>query len=265
MLQPSRFFVLRLFPGVLLLGSLLQAPAHAADDPAARKILDATVAKNSAGFQTGQSTTLLTLRLQNGKEKTWQTLARVARKDAKLRTRVTFLAPADSVGVELLMLEQGRGQTTQYLYLPKTRRLRRMGGSDRNSAFMGTDFSFGDLEGRGLQVGEAKKLGAEVIGGVPCTKIDVRSQDPEDPYGHVEIWVDEAKSVARQMKFYGKDGAHQKTLIVDEVAEVEGRATLKKFRMLSHVRGSVTTVTTQAIDTRAALPDALFEPESLGR
>jgi len=239
--------------------------AGAADDPAARKIIDTMVAHNSAGFQTGQSKTLITLKLANGKEKTWVTLARVARKDGKLRTRVTFLEPAESVGTELLMLEQGKGKTAQYLYLPKTRRLRRMGGSDKTTAFMGTDFSFGDLESQGLQNGQAKKLGNEAIGGVTCAHLDVTGDDPEDVYGHVELWIDDKAWVPRQMKFFGKDGALVKTLIVDVVGEVDGKATLKKFRMLGLGRGSVTTVETRDIDTKAVLPDGLFDPDSLGR
>lgn len=254
----------RKFMTLALLASL-PMPVFAADDPAARKIIDATMAKNSAGFQAGQSTTVLTQRLGNGKEKTWRTLARVARKDGKLRTRVTFLEPADSVGVELLMLEQGKGVTAQYLYLPKTRRLRRLGGSDRNTAFMGTDFSFGDLESRGLQQGEARKLGQEPVGGVACARLEVKVDDPEEAYGRVELWVDEGKSLVRQMKFFGKDGVHQKTFVVDEVADVDGKPMLKKFRMQNHLRGSVTTVETREVDTKAVVADALFEPESLGR
>ena len=256
---------IRLSAAVLAMALSLPGLALAADDPAARKIIDTMEAHNSAGFQTGQSKTLITLKLANGKEKTWVTLARVARKDGKLRTRVTFLEPAESVGTELLMLEQGKGQVAQYLYLPKTRRLRRMGGSDKNTAFMGTDFSFGDLESAGLQKGQAKKLGNDAVGGIPCAHLDVVSDDPEEAYGHVELWIDEKASVPRQMKFFGKDGAPVKTLIVDAVGDVDGHATLKKFRMLGLQRGSVTTVETRDIDTKAVLVDGLFDPDSLGR
>ena len=99
---------------VLALLVLLPVAAQAADDPAARKLLDDVAAKNAAGFQTGQSKTAITLRLANGKEKTWLTLARAARFGGKLRTRVTFLEPAEDRGVELLMLEEPKGRTAQY-------------------------------------------------------------------------------------------------------------------------------------------------------
>lgn len=244
---------------------LFATSAHAADDPAARKVLDTIVQKSSAGFQTGQSKTAITLRLQNGKEKTWLTLARAARLGGKLKTRVTFLDPADDRGIELLILEEAKGKSAQYLWLPKTRRLRPIGGSQKNSAFMGTDFSFGDLESHGMQTGEARKLGAEPVGGVPCTHLDVTIPDPDDAYGHVELWIDEQASVPRQMKFFDKAGKHVKTLLVDEVQTVDGKATLKKFRMLNHERNSVTTVETREIDTKAALVEAIFQPDALGK
>lgn len=263
MARPHAPFRLRLLLSALLLAVAL--PASAADDPAARKILEQVTAKNAAGFQTGQSKTAITLRLASGKEKTWVTLARVARRDGKLRTRVTFLEPADSVGTELLMLEQGKGETSQYLWLPKTKRLRRIGGSSKNEAFMGTDFSYGDLESRGMQTGESKKLGQEAVGGVPCAHIVVQITDADDAYGKAELWIDEKQSIPRQMKLFDKAGVHVKTFLVDEVAQVDGRTTLKKFRMLNHLRNSVTTVETRDIDTKVQLADDLFVPEALGR
>ena len=255
----------RWFISALLASALLSPTAHAADDPAARKVLGSVVQKNAAGFQTGQSKTAITLRLQNGKEKTWLTLARAARIDGKLKTRVTFLDPADDRGVELLLVEQSKGKTAQYLWLPKTRRLRSIGGSQKNAPFMGTDFSFGDLESHGLQAGEAKKLANEAIGGVACAHLDVTNNDPDDAYSHVELWIEEKLALPRQMKFYDKAGKLVKTLQVDEVQTVEGHATLKKFRMANHERGSVTTVETKETDTKAALPDALFQPDALGK
>ncbi len=258
---------MRKWSAILVMASLFAAQlAEAADDPSARKLLDAVMAKNAAGFQTGQSKTALTLRLASGKEKTWLTLARVVRKDGKMRSRITFLQPAEDAGVELLMLEQGKGQAAQqFLWLPKTRRLRRIGGSQRNSAFMDTDFSFGDLDSHGMQGGESRKLGNETVGGVPCARVEVTTPDPDEAYSKVELWIDEKLSVPRQMTFYGKDGKLQKTLTVDVVDTIEGRATLKKFHMLNHVRGSTTTVDTREIDTKVALPDAAFQPEALGQ
>ena len=194
-------------------------------------------------------------------------MARVARgKDGRLKSRVTFLEPADAVGTELLILEEGGGAASQYLWLPKTARLRRISGSQRNEAFMGTDFSFGDLQGRGLQTGEAKSAGAEAIGGAPCSRVDVQITDGEDSYGKVQLWIDERLMLARQIKFFDKAAVHVKTLVVDQVQAGEpGRTVMKKFRMINHLRNSVTTVETRDIDTRTPLPEALFVPEALGK
>ena len=88
-----------LVSGSLVVLGMLAAPvAHAADDAAARKVLQQVADRNSAGFQTGQSKTRITLTLADGRSKSWLTLARVARKDNKLRTRVT-----SSIGVSNLV------------------------------------------------------------------------------------------------------------------------------------------------------------------
>ncbi|MSQ82228.1 MAG: outer membrane lipoprotein-sorting protein [Myxococcales bacterium] len=251
----------------LAAGLVTVRSSHAADDPAARKLLTATTDRNSSGFQAGQSKTSITLTLASGKAKTWTTLGRVIRDtDGKLKSRVTFLEPADTVGTELLILEEAAGQASQYLWLPKTQRLRRISGAQRNEAFMGTDFSFGDLQGRGLQTGQAKSVGVEAINGSPCVRIDVALTDAEDAYGKVQLWIDDRLLLARQIKFFDKADVHVKTLIVDQVQAAEpGKTVMKKFRMLNHLRNSVTLVETRDLDTKVALPASLFAPTALGK
>lgn len=252
---------------VLIFALLLPLAARAADDPAARKVLQAVVDRNAQGFQAGQTKTAITLTLANGKSKTWTTLGRVLRgKDGKLKSRVTFLAPDDAVGTELLIVEQANGDAAQYLWLPKTKRLRRISGSQRNEAFMGTDFSFGDLQGHGLQTGESKREAPENINGAPCARIDVAVSDPDEPYAKVQLWIDDRLLIARQIKYFDKAGTLAKTLIVDQViANEPGKTTMKRFRMLNHLRNSVTLVETQEVNTKVVLPDALFEPDALGK
>ncbi len=245
----------------------LAGDALAGEDAAARKLLQSVFDKNSSGFQTGQSKTSITLTLASGKSKTWTTLARVIRgADGKLKTRATFLEPADSVGTELLMLEQGKGEAVQYLWLPKTKRLRRISGAQRNEPFMGTDFSFGDLEGKNAQTGAAQLVGAETAGGVPCTKVEVAIADPADVYGKVVLWIDEKASVPRKIQFHDKAGQLVKTLEVERVKALDGgRSLMEKLRMLNHLRNSVTTVETRDVDSKTALPDSLFTPDALGK
>lgn len=241
--------------------------AQAGEDAAARKLLQTVFDKNSSGFQTGQSKTSITLTLASGKSKTWTTLARVIRgADGKLKTRATFLEPADSVGTELLMLEQGKGEAVQYLWLPKTKRLRRISGAQRNEPFMGTDFSFGDLEGKNAQTGAAKMMGPEAAGGVACTKVEVAITDPADVYGKVVLWIDEKAAIPRKIQFHDKAGQLVKTLEVERVKALEGgRSLMEKLRMLNHLRNSVTTVETREVDSKVALPEALFTPDALGK
>lgn len=257
---------LRSSAAMALCGTLVSTPALAADDPGARKVLQQVADRNSAGFQTGQSKTRITLTLADGRSKSWLTLARVARKDNKLRTRVTFLEPADQVGTELLILEQGGGAAQQYLWLPKTKRLRRIAGSQRSEPFMGTDFSFADLEGSSLKSGEAQSLGKETVAGVACTHIAVQIPGADEVYSKIELWIDEKASVPRKLTFFDKAGKHVKTMQVDSVRDLGGgKSLLGKFRMLNHLRNSVTTVETQEVDQNAVLPDSLFSPDALGR
>lgn len=258
---------LRILLGLTAICGLALALPARAEDPAARRILQAVADKNSAGFQTGQSKTLITTTLASGAARTLVTLARVMRAPTGLlRTRVTFLEPADFVGTEFLILDQGKGAATQYLWLPKTKRLRRISGAQLNEPFMGTDFSFGDLQGQGLQSGEAKKVGDEAVAGVACAKIEVVLTGTEDGYGKVTLWIDDKLSAPRRVQYFDKAGVLQKTLEVERVRQLDGgRSVMERFKMTNHLRKSNTVVETRDIDTKAALSPGLFEPEALGK
>ncbi len=242
------------------------SPARAADAEA-RALLTEMEKRHSTGWQGGEARTSLTLTLANGKQRVWVLVTRSVRDQGRVRSRATFLEPADSRGVELLVLEGGDGHAVQYLYLPKTKRTRRIGGSQRNAPFMGTDFSFADLEGGGWAAqSDVVKLDDEVVAKATCHHLRVTfHDDAQAAYGKLELWIDRSDKLPRRIRFFDRDGKLAKTLTVEEIEANAGKPILRRLRMENHLRASVTTVVVEKIEADKRFPAAIFEPASLGR
>ena len=263
---PHRLLTTAVTAAVCLTLCSLYAHAVDAGDAAARALLAEMERHHATGWQGGEARTSLTLRLANAKERTWVLVTRSDRDGARLRSRATFVEPADSRGVELLVLEEKAGSTVQYLYLPKTRRTRRIGGSQRNAPFMGTDFSFADLQGGGWGAqADVSALADEAVGGTACHHLLLAFRPGADvAYGKLELWLARSDKLPRRIRFFDGDGKLAKTLLVEEVETIANKPVLRRLRMENHLRGSVTTVRVDSIEPAKRFPAAIFVPASLG-
>ena len=65
--------------------------------------------------------------------------------NGNLRYLIRFLSPSDIKGVTLLTIEDPKGGSEQYLYLPALGEPRKISTSQQSNYFMGSDFTFEDL------------------------------------------------------------------------------------------------------------------------
>jgi hypothetical protein len=66
------------------------------------------------------------------------------------KSLIRFMSPADVRGVGLLSIDTEEREN-QWLYLPALQRVRRISSSQKSDSFMGSDFSYEDLESRELE------------------------------------------------------------------------------------------------------------------
>ena len=76
---------------------------------------------------------------------------------------IVFDAPADVKGTAVLSHAKPGDEDDQWLYLPSTRRVKRIASSNRTGSFAGSEFSFEDLTGN-----DGRKYGWKLAGTAPC-------------------------------------------------------------------------------------------------
>lgn len=242
--------------------ALLLSASAAAEDPAGivRRSLDHMV------FRRGgvEMQTRMALVNSRGETRERRMFVRTRADGGLTRTIATFLAPPDVAGTKFLLIENRGRDDDRYLYLPQLRRVRRVAGSEKNQSFMGSDFTYADLEGRDVEMATYATKGEEAVGGKPCHVIDARPRPEADsPYTRVRLWIRKADAVGLKTEFYGRDGALVKKLAVHRIETVDGRIVITESRMESLGKGHATTFLVDKITFRDDIPADEFTPQKL--
>ncbi len=191
--------------------------------------------------------------------------------EEQVASRAEFTAPDELAGVVLLSIANEGADTETWMYMPAGGSLNSISGSKRSGKFMGTDFSYEDLDIGDADAGSHNLIGEEQVTvagqSYACHRIETTPRaDLETAYGKLITWVQTGNYVPRQILLHNEDGVAIKKMTFEKV-ETVGNTTLPTLiRMENLGKGTSTTmeVTAHQLDVPAdQLPDSLFDPDAL--
>lgn len=250
----------------LLMTSPAQLLAQAPDDGlTAKAIMDKVTNQDRMGFDAGEARMKLTIQNKKGQKRIRTVNSKSIKVDGARWTLVTFLEPVDVAGTKMLSKEVKDGSDIQYLYLPGLKEKRRIAGSAKNDSFMGTDFSYNDLEQKSIEDSQHVRQPDAQHSGIDCFKIESTPADGESEYSKLEVWVDKQDYLPLKIYFYDKKGNHHKTLIAQVVEPVDGEVTITRLMMKNVKKGSKTIMSLEALDRTKKFPESLFDESKLDK
>jgi hypothetical protein len=260
---PQFSVLFRLFAALALLAPLANQ-AHADDSQlTADQIADRTLRADAFAWEGARTRLHMILRNPDGKqqERSMEVVAR--RKNGRLQSMVRFSAPQDIAGTAFLTTEQEGGASEQYLYLSGLKRTRRIVGNDREGSFMGSDFTYADMQRIDPKFARNTRLPDENVGEDATFVIETNIK-PESGalYSKVVTWVRKKDFVALRTRFFDKQGKQLKTLYAREVKTIEGKPVVVRALMQSENKHS-TELVIDSMERKDALPDSLFTPNAL--
>jgi hypothetical protein len=242
---------------IFALLALAPRPAAAADAPelTAQQILDQVLALDPWGLSHGEVKARAVMIDKRGSQSSIAFVARSRRHDPPLaKTLVRFSAPEDLAGAGFLQIQHRDRDDDRYLYLPELKASRRISGNLRSSSFMGTDFSFADLDRRDLRTGTATLLPPVSLGKHDCYRIDVTPGDGS-VYSKISLWVRKEDSLPVKWEWSDKAGLHAKTLTALEVKRVSGRSYITRSSMVNLREKHSTELVLDALDPAVDIPE----------
>ncbi len=214
-----------------------------------------------------EQTLEMTLRDEGGRERKRE--LRTFRKffgDEK-RIALFFVAPANIEGTALLTYDYAdpAKPDDQWLYLPAMRKVRRIPSSERGDAFVGTDFTYHDMNSESranLEEQTWTTLGIEEVDGARCYRIEAVPVNDrlkkELGYAKVHLWIDADEYVLRRSDFYDGKGTVFRRIHLRDYRDESGILTPHTFEAVNLGNGHSTTIAVTRAVFNGDVPDNLF-------
>ena len=244
---------------VLAASGLARAEELTADQLAARVI-------RGNGFTwEGASTRLRMILIEQGGSRTERSLEVLGRRhEGRLETVARFMSPSDIAGTKFLMVEKAGGGNEQHIYLPGLKRTRRVVGREQEGSFMGSDFTYSDLQRNEDKNAKNARLPDENIGKDATYVLESKTSSDKAHYAKIRTWIRKTDFIPLRTQFFDADDKLVKTLYVRRTKEIEGKPTIVESYMKSS-NGHATEMVVDSVEPKKDLPDAAFSPLTLDR
>ncbi|MBI2524436.1 MAG: outer membrane lipoprotein-sorting protein [Candidatus Rokubacteria bacterium] len=179
-----------------------------------------------------------------------------------------FLAPRDVENTGLLTWEAKGGDDDQWLYLPATKKVKRIASSGKKNRFMGTDFAFEDLRPENLELHRYNLLGSEAVEGQDCWVIEAvpatERQAADSGYSKRKLWVRKDSHYTIKREYYDRKGKLEKIEHSRALVNVLGTVwRANQIEMRDVQEGTRTVVKVESRALNKGLGDALFTEAAL--
>lgn len=189
------------------------------------------------------------------------------------RSVIFFESPKRIAGTAFLTHDHpGDREDDQWLYLPAMRRVRRISAGDRGDNFLGTDFTYEDINKSGkisLNDYRFKTLGREQLDGCACFLLEAVPIDEhvarELGYGRIVVSVDPETWMTLKAEYWDSALNPLKTVWTEDIRRVQGIWTAHRIKAQNHKTGHQTVFTFREVEYSDDLPADLFEQRSLSR
>ena len=235
----------------LLTAIAFSAPAYA---DTAEDIMDR--AREVQRVDNGIQQMEMVLVSRNGSERSRTFEMRVRKDGDRVQTYVRFSKPSDVAGTQLIVIDNPDKADEQLLYLPALKRTNRIAGKARKGAFMGSDFSYEDLE-----ISDSDEAKHTLISQTDSTWVIDTIPGSDSSYSRIQSTVSKSDYLPRLIAFYDAKGQHKKTLEILETATDKGSIIPTHSVMRNEARGTSTkmNVTSWQLNVPAAeIPDETF-------
>lgn len=167
------------------------------------------------------------------------------------RTLIRVLSPATLRGTTLLVIGGGETGDQRFVYLPISRKVRRIAPAGGDERALGTDFSYSDLGVGDLDDYTHERLDDQRVSRVDCFLVRSTLVDPRPGASLRLSWVGRSSFVPLRVD-YVRNGRPERRLQVDPhtlLALGEGAWMPRGMVMRDLLRGTQTELAVEALDT----------------
>lgn len=147
---------------------------------------------------------------------------------SEVDTQIRVIEPSNATGTVYEVSSAEGKPLERWVYLSALRRLRNLVGTRRTDAFMGSEFTYEDLDIAAPRESEWKSVERIEEGGRPLVRV---TGAPYSYYERVETVIDPATSLPVRVSYYDRSGSLFKRESFGEVQNIEGHPIPTRIEM----------------------------------
>jgi Outer membrane lipoprotein-sorting protein len=221
--------------------------------------------RRGRGYGDFRATLEMSVRSRDDRERVRSMTIRGFESERSDHTLITLSRPADLAGTTFLSVVDRDGSRAQWIYLPSSRRTRRIGGGESNDSFLGSHFSYSDLSAQPLEGFEYRWIRDQEIEGGPGALVERCAQSCVGRGSRQLLWIGTTRHLIHRVDFFDEVESRVKTLHIRSYKEVDGFWRPERMEMVDLASGGSTTLVWSEIAIGVGLRERDFDPQRLGR
>lgn len=250
---------------IATLAALLVLPGLAeAKKLSAKNVIDEMIERDPLGYGGAEANVLMVLVNKRGQQRKRKMVTMSRNDSSSRRMFVRFKSPNDIAGTAFLGVNKG-GERDQHLYMPALSKVRKISGSNRNSRFVGSDYTYADMDYTDIENSKKKMLDSEKVAGQDCYVIEARPTEKKSQYERVVVWVSKQTFLPLRIRYYDSKEKEIKRLVVKEVKKKGKRWLITESKMVDLKRDHTTVLKLGKVTLRDDVPLEQFTVRALDR
>jgi len=171
---------------------------------------------------------------------------------------IQFLEPAEVKGVGLLTLSHAGKPADQWFYAPAIDRDRRVAKQEKSTRFLGTHFTYEDMEERDVDAYTYTLEGEAPAGGASCFKVAATPKPgKESQYSKLVFWVLQDRFVTIRFETY-VDGEKRRVFEGADIRDVSGIPIVHSWTLSDTKREGTTRLRLENVKINPTVDPGIF-------
>lgn len=231
---------------------------------AAELSADKIVAKaNEAAYYAGNDgQATVSMKLSDGRSRDFVILRKDVAGGLDQKFYVYFKSPADVRKMSYLVHKRPAADDDRWLFLPALNLVKRIAPGDKRTSFVGSDFLYEDVSGRGLKEDTHELVETTdsqyVVNNVPKDPASVE-------FKSYKVWIDKETFLPRKAEYLDKNNKLYRRVLSDKIKVIQGHPTPLEQKVEDIARGTSTVITFSNVKYDIGLKDRIFTERFLRR
>lgn len=249
---------IKLLLAILLVPVLITSAVNAQED-ATELMKKSHLAFYYAGDD-GLAEVNMTIVDKRGKERVKEfTMLRKDITDGGKQLYYTYFKKPSDVSRLTFMVHKNPGSDSRWIYVPSVDLIKPISADDKNSSFVGSDFSYEDVSGRHWSEDNHTITGDSTVKGRAVTVVEsVPKDESYKGFAKKISYIDKENLLPLLERYYDQKGNEIREFTADKIEDVDGFTTVTQRTMTDLKKDRHTTITFVNIQYNIGLTDDLF-------